>query len=568
MPANWPAPHKPVPHEELAIMTTKLEEVQEALDWLEQHPEGLEHEYRQLEAAREYLFRAPDNPDNIAMADMLLEPVNAGRAAAEAEEFDIAEVGRPACDCAAGEPCCMKGLKVSCSHGTDRLVLPMADENAEARIVLYTDKGAGDGHDMMKISPEIIPIESCTQPEKVPVLVLSGIGSERHNLSGPVDVEVIYPGGAFENAVTDTGRFGIALYKILFGDIRDIGEVYNASITSCYGTSDFDFVAEVYPKMELISTGLEFTINAKLYSNMTFVPSTKFSGGIEVKYGSSSFKIEGDDTDKLDHPLAVSDSVPFIDAVAQRLARMTSGGAAPADSGTHSSIEVYSTIKLGSSKFTLGEHPSDPTKVGIDGEIDFGTAPFFGTKITLDVIDLALTAAQIVAPPLAAAIQRAKNARESLSRGIGGFGADDSLGLRGHVGITLEITGDIGNAGFKLSHPVGATNWMGSGYIGGFIKVKCEAVIEAEGKAYIIEGSVAARGSAESKLNAELKTLTTSEQAARPGKKLNLKVDINGVMLKYSVSYKASFLVVFETSDEASGELRLMEEEVLYETYY
>lgn len=549
-------------------MVTKLEEVQDALVWLEQHPEGLENELRQLEVAELYLERDPADPDNIAMADMHLSEVNRQRAAFDADAFDIAETGLPACDCSPGEPCCMKGLKIGCSHKDDRLILPLTDPDAEPRIAIYTDKGEGDGHDMIKFTPEVVPIADCIQPDKVPVLVVTGTTRREFALSGPVEASAIFTDNTFEFPLTDTARFGVALYKILFGDLDEIAKIYNLDVQSCYGTSIFNSTAYVYPKMELISTALEFEIKAKLYSNMTFLPSTKFSGGVEAKFGSSSFKIEGDDTEKPDNPLAVSDSVPFIDRVAKRLARMTSGGAAPAGDGTHSSIEVYSKLKLGESTYKLGEHPTDPTKVDIDGVIDFGVAPLIGLKVTLDLIDLALTAAQIIAPPLAAAIQRAKNAREALNRGVGSFEDDSNWGLRGHVGITLEIDGQIGNAGIKLVHPLGATSWEGTSYVGGSIELKCEAVLEAEGKAYIIEGTFAARGSGASKLNAELKTLTAAEQAENKGKKINLKVDWDGVTLKYSVSYKASFLVIFETTDEAAGDLPLVDSEVLFEEYY
>lgn len=545
----------------------------EAADWVAAHPEGMEYEAARLPLAQQWAAEDPtlmDNPE--FMGNDLVGRVEEAKATWEAEEFDIAESGRPTCDCEPGQPCCLTQLTFGCGHGSARMVLPLEDSSKEPIIVLIADKGANPGNDKIKLTPNHTPVGDCTQEGQVPSLLVHNPDGQRTTLplGSEQSWEVIYPESGDGFAGTNTAKFIAATRAALFGNIEDLQKELSMDVRSCFGTTVFNSKAHVYPKVDWESSGLWYEIKGIFFTSGRFEAGIEFGGDLSGTYGSSTFSIGASGGPDRASEQETESTIPFIKGAVNALKSMTGGGAARSKNRTYSSVEVYHKVELGNSKFKIAEHPTDHQLVGIEGEITLGFAPMFGINATLDLFDALLTAAQGF-PATAGLASALRKAREAAATGYsnrteGSTENDETLAFSAHAAVTLSVIGELGNAGVTLTRTVGATSWDGNAQFNNSIQVKGEAVVQAEGKVYIVSGSAKARGNGESTLNLDFKTLNRAEQEAKKAK-FNTKIEWDGIKVSYEVAVQVTFLGIIDMGYEnESGDIVVCDKATLYES--
>lgn len=518
----------------------------------------------------------PGTPERAAAEqrlDATLQEVQADRARVGAENAaTLAAANGPAmdtqagagtCDCAAAEPCCVTEVKFGCSHTDDRMILPLADPNAEPLMTLVADKGPNPGKDTLKVNVTTSgPTGTCIMPKSQPLLTVSGQGIHFSESGTSMTLDLEFSDNA-DLGSTDIEKFVNATGRVIFGDMEDIGQELAFSLGSCSGRCDFDAKLLLFPKIEWTSSNFGYDIRGTYFTNGNFVPSIKFDGSIGGDFCGTSWSVGASGSHKADPQGHSKSVIPFLDRALERMTRMTSGGASQGNS-TYSSIQVRHAVALGDSKFSIAEHPDDHSNVGIDGKIELGFNPLFGITATLDIIDALLTAANSVAPGLAEALRKA---RQAAATGIGD--RDGPLHLRAHAAVTLSVNGDIGQAGVVLTRGPGDEHWQGSGQVGGSVGITVAAVIQADGKMYIVSGTFAARAQARSSIEATLKTLTRSEQEASNGKKFNTEIKWDGVRVSYSMEVQATFLGIINTGTKTeSGSITIFEPVDLYNSNF
>jgi hypothetical protein len=520
---------------------------------------------RSIDAARRGLWTTQDATANAHYQQYLRNggtPIGpSGQMPARGDTLDQ-RFGAAACDCAAAAPCCLRALVFQCSHGSNRMTLPLADPSKPRTIVVVADQAPNPGHDQMTVTPTRRPGPTCSMPARTPIFRLDGQNISDHPLSGAVPLNLHYTGPSSAGG-TDIEKFIFATKNVLFGSIDALERYWDFRVLSCSRTGAFDGKILIYPKLEWKATAFYYEVTGTFFSNMTFVPELKMGGKLEGVYGASSWAIEADGSSKPDPQQHTKSIIPFIDGALRSMVSATSGGASDPATNTRSSIQIAHKVELGNSTFKLAEHPSDHSKLGIEGEVQLQFAPLFGITAELDLIDALLTAAQGVAPGLATAIIKA---RERMARGVGN--PDGPMHASAHIAVKLAIAGNIGNGGVTISRKVGDSKWQGSGSVGGDTGVTVTGLIRVEGKAYAVAGAAAAEANAQTKLKVDLKTLTQSAQAEANGAKFNVKVEWEGISVSYNASVRASAFGVSMRPKRDSGKIVICEPEVLYESNF
>ncbi|MBL3587394.1 hypothetical protein JMM61_18765 [Rhodovulum sulfidophilum] len=486
------------------------------------------------------------------------EPMSSDGAIPPAEAVHDQPQGKAGCDCAAAMPCCVNSITLGCSHSDARLTLPQeekANGQTNCKLVLVADQGGSSGYDLLKVTLDRTPHGDCIMPKQMPKsLIKMESGETEEKTAENYQIELAYPGDTGLGQ-TDIERFVNATKYTLFGDLEELGTNYSLKLDTCSGETTFNSVLQVYPKLEWTAASFGCEIKGTYYTDFTFVPSVALTGKLDGTFGASTFSIEGEGESKTDPENHSRSLVPFLDETLSKLQGLTGEGARTSENSTHSSISVFHKVDLGTSKFKLVEHPSDPAAVGIDADVTMGFAPLIGIEAKLDIIDALLTASQAAAPGVATII---KKAREKAAKGMGS--QDGPLHAQANLEVVLLISGELGNASVNIKRPLGAQKWSGTGVVGGAIGIQVIARIYADGKFVAIEGTFSASGEAASKLEAYLSALSEGEG------KLKAKVEWNGVKVNYKFQTQAKLFGFSAGAKRAQGEIPVFGPEIIYES--
>ncbi|WP_414896485.1 hypothetical protein [Rhodovulum sp. YEN HP10] len=491
------------------------------------------------------------------------EPMSSDGAIPPAEAVHDQPQGKAGCDCAAAMPCCVNSITLGCSHSDARLTLPQeekANGQTNCKLVLVADQGGSSGYDLLKVTLDRTPHGDCIMPKQMPKSLIKMEGGETEEKTAEdYEIKLAYPGDT-DLGQTDIERFVNATKYTLLGDLEKIGTNYSLKLNTCSGETTFNSVLQVYPRIEWTAASFGYEIKGTYYTDFTFVPSVALTGKLDGTFGATTFSIEGEGESKTDPENHSRSLVPFLDKTLSKLQGLTGEGSRTSENSTHSSISVFHKVDLGTSKFKLVEHPSDPAAVGIDADVTMGFAPLIGIEAKLDIIDALLTAARAsAASGLAAALQKA---RDAAAKGVGS--KDGPAHFVAKAGVTLEITGQIGIGTVDLKRTVNSPKWDGAGEVGGSLGLAVVAIVEAEGRIYRISGSLSASGKAASSIKVTLKTLTAQQKENMKDSKLNVKSEWDGIKITYTSQAKA----MFYSSRAVNGEVVIRRPEVLYETYF
>ncbi|MBL3564187.1 hypothetical protein JMM59_04060 [Rhodovulum sulfidophilum] len=487
------------------------------------------------------------------------EPMSSDGAIPPAEAVHDQPQGKAGCDCAAAMPCCVNSITLGCSHSDARLTLPQeekANGQTNCKLVLVADQGGSSGYDLLKVTLDRTPHGDCIMPKQMPKSLIKMEGGETEEKTAEdYEIKLAYPGDT-DLGQTDIERFVNATKYTLLGDLEKIGTNYSLKLDTCSGETTFNSVLQVYPRLEWTAASFGYEIKGTYYTDFTFVPSVALTGKLDGTFGATTFSIEGEGESKTDPENHSRSLVPFLDKTLSKLQGLTGEGARTSENSTHSSISVFHKVDLGTSKFKLVEHPSDPTAVGIDANVTMGFAPLIGIEAKLDIIDALLTAANGVAPGFAEALRKA---REVTAKGIGE--RDSNAHLSAHAAVTLTITGTLGDANVVISRKVNETRWSGKGEVSGSLEISIAAIVKAEGKAYIVESTFSASGRARSKITAALQTINSLQS----DKKLNAKVGWNGIKVNVAAEAKVRGFGIVNMSTQGKKEVPIRKEEVFYD---
>ncbi|ATG48279.1 hypothetical protein CEW89_12310 [Celeribacter ethanolicus] len=487
------------------------------------------------------------------------EPLSSDGAIPSAEALHDQPQGKAGCDCEAAMPCCVNSITLGCSHREGRLILPQEDKGdgqSQCKLVLVADQGGASGYDLLKVTLDRTPHGDCVMPKQMPKSLIKMEGGEtEEKTEEDYEIQLSYPGNT-DLGQTDIERFVNATKHTLFGDLEKLGTNYSLKLDTCSGETTFDSVLQVYPKLEWTAASFGYEIKGTYYTDFTFVPSVALTGKLNGTFGASTFSIDGKGESKTDPENHSKSLIPFLDKTLSKLQDLTGEGSRTSEKSTHSSISVFHKVNLGTSKFKLVEHPTDPAAVGIEANVTMGFAPLIGIEAKLDIIDALLTAANGVAPGFAEALRKA---REVMAKGIGEKGSNAHLSA--HAAITLTITGNLGDASVAISRKVNETRWSGKGQVSGSLEISIAAIVKAEGKAYIVESTFSASGSAKSKLTAALQTIPSPQT----DKKLHAKVGWNGIKVNVAAEAKVRGFGVVDMSAQRKKEIPIRKEEVFYD---
>ncbi|WP_226551940.1 hypothetical protein [Celeribacter naphthalenivorans] len=491
------------------------------------------------------------------------EPLSSDGAIPSAEALHDQPQGKAGCDCEAAMPCCVNSITLGCSHREGRLILPQEDKGdgqSQCKLVLVADQGGASGYDLLKVTLDRTPHGDCVMPKQMPKSLIKMEGGEtEEKTEEDYEIQMSYPGNT-DLGQTDIERFVNATKHTLFGDLEKLGTNYSLKLDTCSGETTFDSVLQVYPKLEWTAASFGYEIKGTYYTDFTFVPSVALTGKLNGTFGASTFSIDGKGESKTDPENHSKSLIPFLDKTLSKLQDLTGEGSRTSEKSTHSSISVFHKVNLGTSKFKLVEHPTDPAAVGIEANVTMGFAPLIGIEAKLDIIDALLTAAQAsAASGLATAL---KKAREAAANGLGS--KDGPAHFVAKAGVTLEVTGQIGTGTVNLKRAVNSSKWDGTGEVGGSLGLAIVAIVEAEGRIYRISGSLSASGKAASSIKVVLKTLTAQQKEKMKDSKLNVRSEWDGIKITYSSQAKA----MFYSSRAVNGEVVVRKPEVLYETYF
>lgn len=472
------------------------------------------------------------------------------------------EFGSASCNCGAQTPCCLTELIFNCSHGNERMRLPLPEgSEADPILVLVTDQaGQPTIHDQITVDPVITPSGTCRMEQKNPILRVTGEYTGDFQLGDDVSWKVPY-GDASRFGGSNFSRFATATRYTIFGDIIELHNELELEVLSCARRADLNAMLQVYPKVEWASDGFFFEIKGTFQSNFTFIPEVTLGGSLEGTFHDSTFKV-GAEVSTDDSPAEHKNSiVPFLDTVLEKMKSLTGQSSGrTTGSETRSTITVKHKFALGKSKFNLAEHPSDHSQVGIEAQLDIGYAPFLGITAEIDVIDVILTAAQTV--PAAAVF--ARTLRKARDIAAEGYGDDNSaVEASAHVALKLSASAEVGG-GVVLTRSSGDDAWQGAGKVEGKIQFSLIGLVRAEGRVYAVEGAFSAEGEAMTDVTGTVITLTQSESRAANGAKLKTTIKWGGLKVKYKAVARLRAIIA-NGSSQAAGELPVLSEETWYE---
>lgn len=488
------------------------------------------------------------------------EPLSSDGAIPSAEALHDQPQGKAGCDCEAAMPCCVNSITLGCSHREGRLILPQEDKGdgqSQCKLVLVADQGGASGYDLLKVTLDRTPHGDCVMPKQMPKSLIKMEGGEtEEKTEEDYEIQLSYPGNT-DLGQTDIERFVNATKHTLFGDLEKLGTNYSLKLDTCSGETTFDSVLQVYPKLEWTAASFGYEIKGTYYTDFTFVPSVALTGKLNGTFGASTFSIDGKGESKTDPENHSKSLIPFLDKTLSKLQDLTGEGSRTSEKSTHSSISVFHKVNLGTSKFKLVEHPTDPAAVGIEANVTMGFAPLIGIEAKLDIIDALLTASQAAAPGVATMI---KKARENAAVGVGS--KDGPLHAQANLEVALILSGELGNASINLKRLSGDQQWSGTGVVGGALGIKVIARISAEGKIVAIEGTFSASGEAASKLEANLGTLSEGAD------KLKAEVKWNGVKVNYKFQAQAKLFGFSAGAKHSQGEIPVFGPETIYESTF
>lgn len=457
------------------------------------------------------------------------------------------------CDCDSPTPCCVTKLELGCDHSAVRITMPRADtSDGPCMLAMVADKGGGSGHDTLKIKATRTPNPDCKMDWGGPGIIVESPDGQQVHEGYEWDLKLEHS-DADQWPTGDLAQLGRLFGDFVFKDVADLGREQTLMLTTCQGTSSWNSLLKVYPKVEW-GGKLSGSLQGRWYTNNNFTCGAAIEGEITGQYANSSIAISTEAKapgEAEEHSKSV---MPFLDRAMSRL-KSLSAGSPPRGDGTFSYIGVNHVFEM-EGKFALAENGSDPSKIGQDMEIKIGYNPLLGIEIKLDIFDLILQAAKRY--PLTAGLAKAlEEARTRMAEGIGTrVLPDGSAGnVYAHAEVELSLTGqaNIGNSQVVISRKPQDEKVSGTGRVGGDVSLELIARVEAEGKLYWIEGAAQARGSGKAKLTYWLSTLTEGEGDA--GDKFRSKLDWEGLKFSYRAQVQGTFLGFSTRPRAESGDL-------------
>ncbi len=511
-----------------------------------------------------------------ARSGLLSEPVGSPRyeaqaRTAEAQMNQVAEMrdqqmsvnpysdpdfANAACDCVAGEPCCMTAVTIGCSHGSTRLSLPLTSDDQEPVLAIVCDKPGTTPKDTISVTIERTPEPSCGMQGQRPRMHLNGRNENRFFDTDSFTHDMVFH-SAYRDDSTSLAKFASAMYTALYEDLDDLGQSYRLRLLNCTQVTEFDSRLRVFPKVGWSTSNFGFRITGTFASDLSFTPQITFRGSLTGTYGASEFSIqaEGESSAEAARQEDTRSVIPFINSAMDRLRSQTATDQGPSQHGSH--IQFRHELDLGNSNFDLAEHSTDISKVGISGRINLGYAPFFGITIRLDLVEALIRGASGVAPGLANTLLEA---REAAATGIGT--SETAVRARFDATVNLDATGDVGGS-VTLTRAAGADNWEGSGSVYGEIGLSLAARIRGRARAYFVSGAFSAEGTASSKIKASLATLTASQRGTTDNK-LRTKVEWDGLKITYRAQARAG-IGFASVSGSTGGTIIICDKATLYD---
>lgn len=471
------------------------------------------------------------------------------------------QFGSASCNCGAATPCCLTGLKFTCSHGSERMVLPLKDPEKRAILALVTDQaGPPTLHDKITITPIMQPQGNCRMSQKQPVLRITGAYAGDMQLGKAVSWPVDYHDKSHLGSNALTRYFTVMKYS-LYDEIDKLAKFLDLEVLSCARRSELNAAVHVYPKLEWACSAFAVEIKGTFLSNFTFQSSIGIEGSVEGTFHDNTFKVGGEASSTEKSSSHSKSMIPFLDSVLGGMKSLT-GQTAGNDTkeATRSKIVVTHKYSMGESKLKLVENPTDHSKIGIEANIKIGYAPLLGITAFIDVIDIILAAAEKY-PPSAGLARVLRKARDAAAKGIGD--EKSAVQASAHAALTLSADSQVGG-GATITRQAGDDIWQSSGKVEGKIKFELAGVARGEGRIYMVEGSFAAEGKALTDITATLNTLTAQESKAANGAKFKTKIEWGGIKIKYKAVGKAS-ISVFSGSVDSAGELVVQEKATWYE---
>ena len=467
--------------------------------------------------------------------------------------------------CESLSPCCVRELRLGCDHGTNRHII---DGFKKPHVIaLVADKGTPDHpYDILKAEVGHKTRPNCTTG--APRLKLTGKGVDE--VSQKIDEKLFYPVDTDGiDTFSNLEKLGYFLKNMIWdGGIESSAEKYQLNVLSCVQFGFFDSSVLLYPPVEWEAKGFIFGFSGTYYTNGKFKLGAEFGGELSGKYAGTSLsigaKVETDNEAKKHS----KSTVPFLDKLVGALSNKSE--AENSKNSTYSYVKIEHKQDWGSSKLTLSENAKEPFKVGYEAEITLGFDPMFSLTLHLDILDAVLRAAQKY-PPAAPFATALAEAREKGAEGYKNktLDADGNPTVEAsfHAAVYLKAKGVLGKAGLTLKRSPGDEKWDSS-FIGAesSIELTLGVEVKAKAKVYFVEGTLTLEGKATAKLILGVKTIPENEK--KGNEVMKMKLEHNGVKLKYKGEARASISKSVSTGAAKDGEVIVFEKDVWGEWTY
>lgn len=443
-------------------------------------------------------------------------------------------------ECEAAGKCCIKQVKFKCSHGNDRMVLPLQDETKEPILVFVSDKGGSPPTDTITIEIDHEPNEKCCMDGKMPVMDLACVPPQ--SVKGTsLSADVSY-GDTESWSGTDLELFLKATGKTIWGDIDDLGKDSPFSIQSCGGCAKWAAKIRNFPKLSWKAADFVFGMEAEYDSSFNFSSKFVFEGSLGGDYCDSSFEVKaGYETGPTQQSRS---AVPFLDAAVQSLKGAAGNGGPATPRSIRSKIKTKHKMTMGKAEFKLAERADDHSAIGIDADITMGFSPLIGIQAEFEVIDILLSMAIAQgAPPRL--IEALKKGRDWMAREID---EDSFADMQMNVEVRLIIGAETGIVGAFVEDAVDVpetsdgeatltrsatdTRWTVAAAVEGKIGVKLKVKLLVEGRVWIFKGTLSASAEGSSEIKGKLSGLSDAQKATNPGAKLNVHIEWTGAVVE------------------------------------
>jgi len=310
-------------------------------------------------------------------------------------------------------------------------------------------------------------------------------------------------------------------------------EKYTIQANTCSGKSNIQATVEAFAPVEWkgkVALGYSHDSHkdsnfnqSQGYKNLKAHGKWNVSGEISVKHDDSEWKLGASVSVKGRHnqnnnasKYLFKGAQGFLDKLSPLLSGLKSDSAAIGIKWPK--LEIGGEVK--------NTEATDAYDVGVEGNIKVGFNPLFGATLTMDILDVILSAAEKTGHPLAALLTRAKKVA---AKGVG----NKHIGGKADISIDITLDGDIGGQ-FNFN-TTGHSEWEAAGQVTSTLNIMLEGRVDVDGHFFVFEVSAGAKAGAKSGVEGILSAGVKNNQPVANG-----RLKFLGVTVYYACYYKVA----------------------------